>query len=179
LDDQLGSARGMDQDTMNDTIYGVYNGINDLMPTTTHYTDYSTITFNPGSFVRRAELSEAAQQALFCIYKDAGVRVYRSWDCTKPYNGFFLTSVATYIRHVDIDGRRITAVYESKSTTSPARSSIVKVIINSSIYVGEVLRLFYHDQEGILQFRGQVFAEMRWMVRVNAPPIASNPWSSL
>jgi hypothetical protein len=133
----------------------------------------------PGPFVRRAELSEAAQRSLFVVYKNAGIRLYRSWDPKKPRNGFFLTSTAAYIRHFDLDGRRIVAIHESKSTAFPARSSIVKVTIAGKAHVGEVLRLFYHDQEGFSECHKQLFAEMRWMICAETTPIMSNPWASL
>lgn len=140
----------------------------------------SQLHVQPGAVANpTGSLSDNARAALYNRYNQVTKAIYYPLDRHIPHGAFILNSCAQFYNYALLDGRRITPL--SRSLRNSAGSSIIQSIWNDTTYAGEVLNIFHHPQKGVA--RSILFAEIRWMKKLDLCPMASSnnnfPWDKL
>lgn len=102
-------------------------------------------------------------------------RLYLPLDSSAPPNTSYLSSRATYYRHVIRNGRRFTP--QPLNTQARAtNSSLIRACINNEWMYGEIISIFEHAQAG---YEPILFTEIFWFHTLTQVPTASNVWAKL
>ena len=120
-----------------------------------------------GPFVSR-RLSDFEQLDLLQFYNKVHPNAHVIHHCSVslPNSPNFLSSYADFYSHIILQGRRVVA---ADSLTS-APNSIVQAWLDSTWYVGQVMKIIGHMQPRIHNGKESLLLEVHWFRPLSSPP---------
>ncbi|KAJ7861568.1 hypothetical protein B0H14DRAFT_2741910 [Mycena olivaceomarginata] len=114
--------------------------------------EQSTSSTLPGSIAKPAELIEdhTMRIGLVNYYRMYAAQVHFPRNTDPPDNSEPLGSYAECFHYGLLDGRKIRSINHPESKHTSIGSSIIQIQFRENIFAGEVLTIFRHKQDGVL-----------------------------
>jgi hypothetical protein len=106
-------------------------------------------------------------------YRMCGAQVHFPRNTDPPENSEPLGSYAECFHYGLLDGRKIRSINHPESKHTSIGSSIIQIQFQENIFAGEVLTIFRHKQDGVLDpdLRNKLLCYIKWMKPTKESPL--------